>query len=170
MPPVLCVPSPARTGTLTHLAMVPPSTKRLPRTDCWLECHEGFRHRYTDLDTSSPRRSLGSGTVAALLIASVVGVGLLFAASDRPQQLQQQQQLNTAAVPEIGPLSVSRSSSSSTSDTAYAAGISLWNLDYNDSAFTLDRLYPWLFVAEPHRRAVLMIDVQHADGLEASVR
>lgn len=162
--------------------MTPRYTQGLPRTDYWLDCNEGFRHRYTALEPSSPRPSWRRGKCVAVSISSVVMGVLLFITGIRSQQHffhqhQQrrqehpQQQLNTAAAaPEADALSVSGSNSSLAADVArsIAGSISLRNSYSADEVFKLDRLYPWRYLAEPHRTSVLMIETQQT-GLEARV-
>lgn len=145
--------------------MVPQRTRGLSRTESCIpsSVRSGRHHVYTELEPSPWRRlSRQVFTFGAALLGLFTVSTLL---QQQRQRWRQQQQQPYAARPEA----LAAKSIPPQAAAAAAANISLWNSYSLDETFRLDRLYPWSYLAEPHKTSVLMIDTLE-DGFEASVR
>lgn len=139
--------------------MVPLRVRGLSRTGSCIHIMRG-RHGYTDLDPSpSVRRFRQVFTFGAALLGLFTVSALL-----QQHQRRRRQQPYTAVPEALAAKSVPPQAAAAT-----AANISVWNSYSLDETYRLDRLYPWRYLAEPHKTSMLTIDTLE-DGFEGNVR
>lgn len=137
--------------------MVPLRTRGLSRA---VSCISD-RHVYNDLDPVAAKCRPRRRVFRQVFTFGAVFFGGLFAVSTLLRRRQQPYA--------TGPEALAAKSVPPQAAVTAAANISLWNSYSFGESFRLDPLYPWTYLAEPHKTSVLMIDTLE-DGFDASVR